>query len=114
MLNLPGVTLACIDTANHALALRALALSSAAIRFARVLFLTDAIPAGVRVPEDVDVVAIAPIASRTAYSHFMLKELLPFIATEHVLCVQWDGYAVNPDAWDPAFLASDYLGAAWF
>jgi hypothetical protein len=41
MLDLPGVTLCCIDTANHALAARALRQSAAGIRFARSLFLTD-------------------------------------------------------------------------
>ena len=47
---------------------------------------------------------IAPIESRDAYSNFVLKRLLPFVDTEHVLLVQWDGYVVNPGAWDPAFL----------
>ena len=114
MLHLPGVTLVCIDTANHALAVRALAQSRAGIRFARVLFLTDRVPDGVGVPDGVDVVAIAPIVSRDAYSNFVLKELLPFVETDHVLLVQWDGYAINPGAWDPAFLECDYLGAKWF
>ena len=50
MLQLPGVTLACIDTANHTLALRALERSCAGVRFARTLFLTDAVPEGVHVP----------------------------------------------------------------
>ena len=27
--------------------------------------------------------------------------------------MQWDGYAVNPGAWDAAFLDCDYLGAKW-
>jgi tetratricopeptide (TPR) repeat protein len=31
-----------------------------------------------------------------------------------VLLVQWDGYVVNPAAWDAAFLDCDYLGAKWF
>jgi hypothetical protein len=31
-----------------------------------------------------------------------------------VLLVQWDGYVCNPDAWDPAFLDCDYIGAKWF
>jgi len=114
MLQLPGVTLACIDTANHALALRALARSSADIRFARTLLLTDKVPDSVPVPAGVEVVAIAPIASRDAYSHFVLKDLRPYIATAHVLLVQWDGYVVNPGAWDPAYLECDYLGAKWF
>jgi hypothetical protein len=114
MLQLLGVTLVCIDTANHALALRALARSTAATRYGRVLFITDAVPDGLRVPEEVEVATIAPIASRDAYSHFVLKELLPFVHTGHVLLVQWDGYVVNPDAWDAAFLDCDYLGAKWF
>ena len=114
MLQLPGVTLVCIDTANHALALRALARSRDGIRFGRALFLTDAVPVGVPVPESVEVVAIASIATRDAYSNFVLKALLPFVHTEHVLLVQWDGYVVNPGAWNAAFLACDYLGAKWF
>jgi len=114
MLQLPGVTLVCIDTANHALALRAIARSTAAIRFARTLFLTDALPAGLSAPAEVEVATIAPITSRDAYSTFVLKRLLPFVRSEHVLLVQWDGYVINPAAWDDAFLDCDYLGAKWF
>jgi tetratricopeptide (TPR) repeat protein len=114
MLQLPGVTIACIDTANHALALRALERSSEGVRFARRLLLTDAVPDGVHVPDGVEVAAIAPITSRDAYSQFVLKGLRPFVTTDHVLLVQWDGYVVNPAAWDPGFLECDYLGAKWF
>ena len=114
MLLLPGVTLACIDTANHALALRALSKSCEGIRFARVLFLTNALQGEANLPANVEIAAIAPITSRDAYSHFMLKGLLPFVHTEHVLVVQWDGYVVNPGAWDSAYLDCDYLGATWF
>ena len=113
MLELPGVTLCCIDTANHALALRALARSRADIRYARTLFLTDALPAGLTLPEGIDIDAITPIATRDDYSRFVLKSLLAHVATPHVLLVQWDGYVTNPAAWDPAFLACDYIGAPW-
>ncbi len=114
MLHLPEVTLVCIDTANHRLALRALARSCSDIRYARALLLTDRLPDGVEVPQGVDVVAIERIPSRDAYSRFVLKDLLGYVTTDHVLLVQWDGYVVNPDAWDPAFLECDYLGACWF
>ena len=114
VLELPGVTLCCVDTRNHVLALRALAKSREGVRFARTMLLTGALPAGVAVPEGIDVVAIADIASRDAYSEFVLKSLLPHISTRHVLLVQWDGYVVNPAAWDPAFLDCDYVGAKWF
>ncbi len=85
MLDLPGVTLVCADTANHALALRALAKSREGIRYARTLFLTDAVPAHVMVPQGIEVGRIAPLASRDAYSEFVLKALAPHVDTPHAL-----------------------------
>ncbi|MEP7064080.1 MAG: DUF5672 family protein [Betaproteobacteria bacterium] len=113
-MDLADVTLLAADTANHALALRALRRSMEGIRFGRVMLLTDAMPMGLDVPADIDVVPIAPIGSRDAYSLLMLKSLLPHVTTSHVLVVQWDGYVVNADAWEPGFLDCDYLGAKWF
>jgi len=112
--DLRDVTLVCVDTANHALALRALALSGRSLAFGRTLFLTDAIPRGVDVPAPIEVRAIAPLASRDAYSRFVLKSLLAHVETPHVLLIQWDGYVVNPAAFEPMFLECDYIGAKWF
>lgn len=114
MLNLPTVTLVCVDTVNHDLALRAIALSCAHVRFARTVFVTAAMPDGLAIPDGLDVVTVASLASRDAYSRFVLKELQPFVATSHVLLVQWDGYVINPESWSPTFLDCDYLGATWF
>lgn len=114
MRELPEVTLCCIDTAYHALSLRALVASSRDLRFGRTLLLTDALPAGVALPPGIELVAIDPLATRVAYSQFVLKSLAPYITTTHVLLIQWDGYVVNADAWDPDFLDCDYLGAKWF
>ncbi len=114
MLQLPDVTLCCVDTVNHALALRALARSRSDIAFARTVFLTHGLPAAVTVPAGIEVVDIPSLRTRDDYSWFVLKSLVGHIATSHVLLVQWDGFVVNPAAWDPAFLACDYLGAKWF
>ena len=114
MLNLPAVSLACIDTANHALALRALVHSRREMQFGRTLFLTDSVPAGATVPAGVDVEPIMRLASRDDYSRFVLKSLHEYITTAHVLLIQWDGYVVNPAAFDAAFLDCDYIGAKWF
>ena len=110
MLELPEVTLCCIDTANHALALRAMRLSSSAVRFARTLFISDRDPG----EAGIEFRSVAPITSRDDYSRFVLKSLLQHIETSHVLLVQWDGYVVNPNAWHADYLDSDYLGAKWF
>lgn len=113
-IRLPGVTLACVDTVNHALALRALERSRERIEFRRTAFLTDGLPPGVVAAPGIDVVSIDPVRSREDYSRFVLKRLLVHVDTPIVLLVQWDGYVINPDAWDPAFAEVDYLGARWF
>lgn len=109
MLELSGVTLCCVDTVNPELALRALALSASRVRFARTLFLTDR----AQHAPGIEVRPIAPLASREAYSRFVLKALLNHIDTPHVLLIQWDGYVVDADAWRDEFLACDYIGAKW-
>ncbi|MDQ6619122.1 MAG: tetratricopeptide repeat protein, partial [Pseudomonadota bacterium] len=114
MLHLDQVTLCCIDTVNQALAIGALTRSTQGIAFGRTLFLTDRIPRGVSVPDDIEVVTIGALPSRAAYSAFVLKELGRHIQTSHVLLVQWDGFVVNPAAWTPDFLDVDYIGAKWF
>src|SRR6185437_12527443 len=111
MRELNTVTLACVDTVNHALALRALERSQRDLRFARALFLSDRIPDGTPVPAGIEWERIAPLQSRDDYSRFVLKSLLRHVETQHVLLIQWDGYVVNPDAFDAAFLECDYIGA---
>ena len=114
MLDLSNITLIGIDTANQTLALRALAQSRAGIQFARTLLLTDRLSAGIDVPDGIEIDTIDTLESREAYSNLVLKGLAPYITTSHALLVQWDGYVINPLAWDAAFLDCDYIGAKWF
>lgn len=64
-------------------------------------------------PPGLTVVPITPLASSRAYSRFMVAELPRHVATSHCLVVQWDGFILRPDSWDPAFLSFDYIGAPW-
>lgn len=109
MLELPRVTVCCIDCVNHDLALTALRQCTQHARFARTLFITD----GEFALEGVDCVRIAPLRSREDYSRFVIKELHAHVDTDFVLLVQWDGFVVNPAAWSGDFLAYDYIGARW-
>ncbi len=43
----------------------------------------------------------------------MLRDLASHVETSHALCIQWDGYVLRGQAWDPAFLTYDYIGAPW-
>jgi hypothetical protein len=113
LLQLPQVTLCCVDAKNHAMALRALARSRQEIQFARTLFLTEGIPFGIEVAQGIEVIPSGPIRSHEDYSRIVLKDLYPHIATSHVLLVQWDGYVAHPEMWMDEFLGSDYLGAPW-
>lgn len=106
---LPNVSVVIIDTLSHELAERALARSLAAIRFGAALFISDR-----ACREDgVRNIQIPPLASRDAYSRFVMRDLLAHVQTDHALLIQWDGYVVNPAAWSDDFLACDYIGARW-
>jgi len=110
-MQLPEVTLCCVDTRDPALALWAMQRCMRQIRFAdAILFSSAALvpspPPGVRLI-DVQVDTIE------AYSRFMLRGLTPHVRTSHVLVVQWDGFVRDASRWDPTFLELDYIGAPW-
>jgi hypothetical protein len=47
------------------------------------------------------------------YSHVILKLVPEFNTEDFDIIVQWDGYAVNPEAWTHEFYNYDYIGATW-
>lgn len=111
-LNLPDVTLIAASSIALDATLTALRQSMRNISFAKAILFSD------RLPQNADMTGIEwhqiePLTSREAYSHFMLCDLHQYIQTSHVLCVQWDGYVLNPQAWQDSFLAHDYIGAPW-
>lgn len=105
---LAEVTLACVDCVYHEHAANALRTSLARCDFGRALFLSDR-DCGV---PGVEFAAIERIASREGYSNFMIHRLHEHVRTSHVLVIQYDGFVLNPGAWDPAFLDYDYIGPA--
>lgn len=108
-LSLPQVTLVCVDTRTPMLALQAIARCRAQIAFGDALLFTE--PALVPSPPSGLRIVPAVINSVPAYSHFMLRGLLPHVHGSHVLVMQWDGYVVDATQWDPRFLDFDYIGA---
>jgi hypothetical protein len=108
--DLPDVTLLAVTDVALSATARALNLSQRRLRFGETLFLSDRPPPPHTAAEWRP---IPPIGSRSEYSRFMLRDLAAHVATGHALCVQWDGYVLNPRNWDPAFLDFDYIGAPW-
>lgn len=107
-LRLREVTVCAADSASPALAARALERSVERCDFGDAVLFTDAAVAG-----PFRTVAIEPLRSRADYSRFILKDLPAHVSTPYALVVQWDGYVVDPAAWDPEFLRYDYIGAKW-
>jgi len=108
-LNLPDVTLVCVDTRTPELGIAAMQHCQAQVQFADALLFTD--PTRVATPPPGIRLLPLQIDSVPAYSDFMLRGLLPHITTSHLLVVQWDGYVLDARQWDPGWLQCDYLGA---
>jgi len=110
-LTLPQVTLCAVSSVNVDATVRALEASLAQIDVGAALLLTDS-PVKPDHP-GISVVQIAPITSASAYSHFLLTELVDHVATSHCLVTQWDGHVLDAARWQREFLDYDYIGASW-
>ncbi len=102
-LQLPTVTLMCIDCVNSARAINVLERCKEKADFGAVKFLTS-------IPTDYKhKVKIMPLNSLVAYSIFMLTKVHQYIDTEHVLIVQRDGWILNPESFKQEWLELDYI-----
>lgn len=54
-----------------------------------------------------------PVKSFRDYNQVMMKQVYPYLTTDHALYVQWDGIANRKDLWQDEFLNYDYIGAPW-
>eukprot|EP01036_Dinobryon_divergens_P008507 gene8507-11374_t len=108
MLDLSRVTLCIVDTLNHAFALEAINRSIADIQFGDVIFMTNLSFKG-----EFRIIQIPELKSIHEYNNIMLSNLFTTTTTDFVLVVQWDGFVVNPKAWQNSFFDYDYIGARW-
>ncbi len=97
MIKLPNVTLVIVDSVDRNRAMRAVDYSKRGVQYAAECLLFD-----------------LPIYTIEDYSSFMLRKLCKYIETDFALVIQYDGYVVNPEAWDVDFLNYDYIGAPWW
>ena len=58
-----------------------------------------------------NVVKINPVVSHSEYSSFIIEKMADYIETDFALLIQHDGFILNSNAWDDAFLDYDYIGA---
>jgi len=114
-LELPQVTLCCVDTRSVPLAMMAVRRCMAAANFGQVLFLgPDPETSQVTIPAGVQWVTIPALRGIEDYNRIMLRELAPLVKTSHVLVVQWDGFITDPFLWRDDCRNWDYTGAPWY
>lgn len=111
-LALPSVSLVTVTSVAIPATARAMAHCLDLADFGQVLWCCDQPPPPVLAGR-AEWRMIDRLASRAAYSRFVLAGLAGHIRTSHALLVQWDGYVLDPLGWDPAFLEYDYVGAPW-
>lgn len=106
---LDRTTLCAVDCLNPELTIPALQRSMSSCAFDSIKLLTDKHVSA----QGIEVVPIAPITTLQEYSRFMVKQLVNYIDTDHVLLIQWDGFICGPERWEESFLLYDYIGARW-
>jgi len=113
MIELNNVTLVCVDCVNVHRANHAIKISKSKIKFKEIKLLTSLLYNKNDFAGD-KIVKIYDINTIQDYSRFMIKDLTSYVDTDFALCIQWDGYILNPDAWTDEFLNYDYIGAPWW
>lgn len=103
-LQLPTVTLICVDCVDADRAAKVLEICKQKADFGAVKLLTH-LPV-----ESEHRIEIMPLTSLVMYSVFMLKKLHKYIDTPNVLIVQRDGWILNPQAFNMEWLELDYIG----
>lgn len=112
MLDLSAVTLLCLDSRSPQLAVRAMQRCLEQARFAKAVLLTDKskLP---KLTSDIEYIQCPKMSSTRDYSEVLLRGISSHINGSHVLLVQWDGFILDANQWDPCFLDYDYIGAVW-
>jgi Protein of unknown function (DUF5672) len=111
-----AISLTCIDTMNYAKSTFAIQKTLETIpQITKIYWISDIdLPLAVKIP--VEKVKIGPIRHnhiQQDYNNATLKLVPEVVKEEHNIIVQWDGFAVNGDAWTDKFLEYDYIGAVW-
>ena len=108
MLELPAVSLFCIDCNETALSLAAVEQSLVRFKFAETVFVTDR---SVEI-ETMRVVHIPDLREPGAMSRFITRSLagsVGNVGSTHALLIGWDAFVTNPDAWTDQFLDFDIV-----
>ncbi len=110
-IDLPDVTLCCIETREHVLARMALQDCKRKANFGDVLILTDK-------PELFEdegrFVSVPDFPDKVSWSRCRWNDIAPHLKTSHMLYTEWDAWIFDASMWRDEFLNYDYVGAPWW
>lgn len=111
-LSLPDVTVVLIDNVELPLARLALRATLEQITPAEVHIWSDNWPEGELF--DVPVILFPEkMGNLRDVERLLWTEVPKQLKTSHMLTIQWDGFVLDADMWNPEFLMYDYIGAPW-
>jgi hypothetical protein len=110
ILQLNDITLLTVTSVDIDSAANALLISSESCEFGSIKMLSPTRP--ISLHQGIEHISI-PLIDFIGYSKFMIEDLHKYVDTKFCLCIQSDGFVINPELWTNEFLKYDYLGAPW-
>ena len=115
------ISISCIETVRHDEAVKAIESTLKCVNISKIYWFSNRdFPKDKNVGCEIVNIKIKPFdrtkSFNEAYSHLALELIPETIETDYNLIVQYDGYAVNKNAWTNNFLKYDYIGSLvkWF
>jgi hypothetical protein len=108
-----GLSISCIDTLNHDKTSKALerTLVTLGDKVSKVYWFSDNDYSGNAVVDWVKIEEMSKIPDD--YNRVTLELIPQTVVEDFNIIVQYDGFAVNTQAWTDEFLEYDYIGAVW-
>lgn len=110
-LQLPNVTLTAVTSIRLYETIQAMKYSMRGIDFGDVTLITHEKPAFL--PKTIRFQRCNKLDSIDKFNHLMVYDLAPYIHTDYILLVHYDGFVIHPEKWNDEFLAYDYIGSPW-
>lgn len=110
-LQLPQVTLIAVSSVKIYETIKALQYSMRGIDFGEVVLVTHEKPK--HLPKGITFKKCDPITDIDKFNYMMAYDLAPYVETEFILLVHYDGFVVHPESFREEFLDYDYIGSPW-
>ena len=112
-IKLDNVTLLALGSTKIQENINALEYSIRGIDFGAVKFISHEKPANL--PSTIEFEGYRGFGriSYKEFSYYCIYKLIEHVDTDYMLMIHPDGFVINPNKWEDAFLDWDYIGAAW-